>query len=462
MIISVIFYIICILVVIIFVIKLYHHYSLRGQILRLYPRSNRVVRPTTITQLQEIIHNASLNGKRISIKGAGRSLGGQTYTADAIQIDMDNFNRILGMFDNTITVESGCKWKQVLDYLRPYNLSVEAMQSYSDFSVGGSLSVNCHGQDLNFNPIYYSTPSFRLLLSNNEIINVKSGDELFRLVIGGYGLFGIILDVTLTIIPNSSILKEVLPMNVADYASYLKRICNSDIMFHSGRLNLTEDWKSCLVINYKYLSETPNTQPRKQKKVLNEGFYLGLISNYSKLGALRTKKEMSHELSTDKIISRSDFLSASTASLESFIYPTANYVLQEYFIPFDHFASFVADLHSLVVKHDINLLNATFRYIKPHCTILSYCKVPSIAIVLYIDLDKFSSVNTIKHWTQQIISSALKHGGSYYLPYHLFATPEQFKQAYPNYAYFIRKKRQYDPTNIFMSHLWKFMEDVES
>ena len=455
-----IFYFVCFLIVVIFIIKLYHHYKLQNRLY--YPRSNRVKIPTSVTDLREILHHASLNNKSISIKGAGRSLGGQTYASDSIQIDLNNFNRILGMTHNTITVESGCTWKQILDYLRPAGMSVEAMQSYSDFSVGGSLSVNCHGQDLNFNPIYYSVQSFRLLLASNEIIHVKNTDELFKYVIGGYGLFGIILDVTLTIIPNYSIMKEVLNVDIKDYALYLQSICDSDIVFHSGRLNLTS-WKSCLVINYKYLSETVNNKPsnNKMKKVLNEGFYLGLISNYKKLGNIRTKKEMKLETRTDKIISRSDFLSASTSSLESFIYPTSNYVLQEYFIPLEHFTSFVSDLHLLVSEHNINLLNATFRYIKPHATILSYCQVPSIAIVLYIDLNKFSSVNYIKHWTQQIIAAALKYSGSYYLPYHLFATSEQFKQAYPNYSDCVQKKKQLDPTNLFTSHFWHFLQNVK-
>ena len=73
------------------------------------------------------------------------------------------------------------------------------MQSSHNFTVGGSLSVNCHGWQHDRPPVASSVESFRLLKADGQIIvcSRESESELFRLVLGGYGLFGVILDVDL-------------------------------------------------------------------------------------------------------------------------------------------------------------------------------------------------------------------------------------------------------------------------
>jgi FAD/FMN-containing dehydrogenase len=47
----------------------------------------------------------------------------------------------------------------------------------------------------------------------------------------------------------------------------------------------------------------------------------------------------------------------------------------------------------------------------------------------------------------------LANGGSYFLPYQLHATSEQFKQAYPGAEQFFKLKSKLDPTNNFRNLL---------
>jgi len=44
--------------------------------------------------------------------------------------------------------------------------------------------------------------------------------------------------------------------------------------------------------------------------------------------------------------------------------------------------------------------------------------------------------------------------GTYYLPYQIHATPEQFTKAYPNSTKYFALKKQLDPTNKFRNKLW--------
>jgi FAD/FMN-containing dehydrogenase len=55
----------------------------------------------------------------------------------------------------------------------------------------------------------------------------------------------------------------------------------------------------------------------------------------------------------------------------------------------------------------------------------------------------------MKALTRRLIDEALAVGGTYYLPYRLHATREQFERAYPMARRFFALKRKYDPNEIF-------------
>ena len=105
---------------------------------------------------------------------------------------------------NILTVGSGAVWADILPYLDAHGRSVAVMQSNNSFTVGGSLSVNCHGWQAGNGPFVTTVESFRLMTADGEVRTCSRGEnaELFGLVAGGYGLFGVVLDVRLRVVPN--------------------------------------------------------------------------------------------------------------------------------------------------------------------------------------------------------------------------------------------------------------------
>ncbi|WP_435523702.1 hypothetical protein [Chryseobacterium indoltheticum] len=67
--------------------------------------------------------------------------------------------------------------------------------------------------------------SFTLMNDKGEIVNCsrEENPKLFKLVIGGYGLFGIILDVKLKVVDNLALKYKSVAMNSDDYLSYYKK-----------------------------------------------------------------------------------------------------------------------------------------------------------------------------------------------------------------------------------------------
>ena len=56
--------------------------------------------------------------------------------------------------------------------------------------------------------------------------------------------------------------------------------------------------------------------------------------------------------------------------------------------------------------------------------------------------------------TQQIVAAAIEYGGTYYLTYQLYPTPEQMHGAYPRAGFAFERKRFYDPNETFTSQLY--------
>ncbi len=78
-------------------------------------------------------------------------------------------------------------------------------------SIGGALSANIHGRGLQMKPLTGDIESFRIVTANGESLNCSRQEnaELFRLAVGGYGLFGIIASATLRLAKRQKIRRTV-------------------------------------------------------------------------------------------------------------------------------------------------------------------------------------------------------------------------------------------------------------
>ena len=196
-------------------------------------------------QLAGLLQFARTNHLKVSIAGARHSMGGHVIYPDGIVIDMLPFNRMeLDGTNLVLHVQAGARWSEVIPFLNAHGLSVEVMQSNDDFSIGGSLSVNCHGWQFNRPPIDCTVQSFRLMLADGTIVKCSRTEnpELFSLVLGGYGLFGIILDADLRVVPNEKYKIERVTVPAADYAKMLagKTSATNDVAMVYGRLRVTQ------------------------------------------------------------------------------------------------------------------------------------------------------------------------------------------------------------------------------
>lgn len=420
-------------------------------------------------QLQKIVRKANDTDSKLSIAGMQHSQGGHTYYPNAIMIDMKKYNKILH-FDpkkRTITVQSGATWDDIQQRINPYGLAVKVMQSQNIFTVGGSLSVNVHGRDIRYGSLIDTVESFRLLTPEGKIINVsrEENKELFPLVIGGYGLFGIILDITLTLAEDELYEAHTRMIDYKEYTSCFRKAADQpQVKMHLARISVAPDsfLREMYVTNWTKAASkhdrTGYSQLKKDRIIAAPKLLLGL-SRYSDWGKDKfwELQRMYMERENGKLETRNNVMRSETAFME-YESSSRTEVLQEYFVPVNEFTDYIDDLREVLQQEEkFNLLNITVRYVeKDEQAVLSYAKADMFALVLLINqgtspADRRHTETVIR----KMIDVTLAHDGSYYLPYYSYPDKRQLHRAYPRSKEFFQMKRRYDPDERFMNFFYE-------
>nr|WP_277361047.1 FAD-binding oxidoreductase [Rickettsia asembonensis] len=173
--------------------------------------------------------------------GRKHSMGGQSILNDSIHLDMMEINKVVyNPVTQTITIGAGATWKKVQNVLDQYNRSIKVMQSDNIFTLGGTLSINAHGWQVNAPSISSTVLSLKVITVDGIIrdINKHTEPELFRAVLGGYGLFGVIVEAELITVENTQVIFHAKFMNYKDFVNnfkiYITENSNAELAY--GRL----------------------------------------------------------------------------------------------------------------------------------------------------------------------------------------------------------------------------------
>jgi FAD/FMN-containing dehydrogenase len=129
----------------------------------------------------------------------------------------------------------------------------------------------------------------------------------------------------------------------------------------------------------------------------------------------------------------------------------------ECFVPPGQFEPLLEELRGIILTNKVDLMNVTVRHVKPDDdTFLRYADKEMFALVMLFNQTRDKpGDDAVAQASRAIIAAALRHGGRYYLPYRLSATPEQFNAAYPQATEFFSLKRKYDPEELFQNEFYR-------
>lgn len=420
-----------------------------------------VITPQTTEEIISLVKN---HKGQISVGGGRFSMGGQTASEKVLQLDMRNFNKVLNFSKEKkeITVQSGITWRKIQEHIDPHNLSVKIMQTYANFTVGGSLSVNVHGRYIGLGPVIFSVKSFKMVLPNGDLVTAspEENSELFYGAIGGYGALGVIVEVTLSLADNEKVERINEVMTLADYKNFFVQKVRDDstVVFHNANIYPNE-YTKVRAVSYVKTDKPLTIEDRLQpadKSYRPERFAMWLVSSMPGGKWFREYCLDPYVFSGEEVSWRNHEASYNVKELEPASRKNSTYVLQEYFVPVDSINSFVPVMGEILNRHEVNVINISIRHAKKDPgSLLAWAKTEVFAFVLYYKQGTSEpEKKAVAVWTRELVEAAIKKGGAYYLPYQIHATGKQFSAAYPNADLFFALKRKVDPTNKFRNKLW--------
>lgn len=413
-------------------------------------------------ELAEILKQAARDGKRVAIAGARHTMGGHTQYPDGIVLDMSDLNGIrVDVPQKRVHAGAGARWSSVIPALDAAGLSVAVMQSNHDFSIGGSLGANCHGWQPRRPPIASSVRSMRVMLADGRVLQTSRDEnrELFSLVLGGYGLFGIVLEAELDVVDNERYRAERFEISVDDYVATWRREVaeHANVGMAFGRLSVAPGGfltDAILTVFRREPGPVPELEAPAHAWLKRAIFRGSQGSEYGKGLRWKLERSFSEQVGADAL-SRNQLLFESAHVYSDHSVETTD-VLHEYFVPPEDFTGFVADLGRIVKEHAADLMNVTLRDVtRDDVGFLSYADRDLISLVLSFNQPRTEAGNEKQQaLTRALCDAVLRHHGRHYLPYRLHATREQLVKEYPRLDAFFQKKRELDPGELFQNRFY--------
>jgi FAD/FMN-containing dehydrogenase len=440
-------------------------------------RVHELLTPHTRDELAEIVRSASRKGLPVSVSGCRHSMGGQQFATDSICIDTRELNRVIS-FDREhglLEAEAGIQWpKLIRAYLEAQTdetkqWGIAQKQTGADtITLGGSLSSNVHGRGLRMKPLISNIESFTLITADGESVPCSRGEnsELFRLAIGGYGLFGLIDTVTLRLVPRQKLRRVVEIIRANELPKRFEERVAQEFLYGDFQFSVDEksaDFLECGVFScYEPIDEH---EAIVAKKELRDDDWLELLRLAYTDREKAFKRYSDYYLSTNGQTYWSDTnqLSAYLPNYAKKIHhqiggEESSLIITEIYVPRPDLPSFLTKAADLLRSNRTTIIYGTVRLIeKDDESFLAWAK-ESYACIIFnlLTVHTPSGIEASARSFRGLIDLAIARGGSYYLTYHKFARPEQVLACYPQFKQFLDLKRRDDPAERFQSDWYRY------
>lgn len=442
---------------------------------------SQIVSPRTIEDVIAQFRTARTARKFISTCGARHATGAQQFGTDTILIDSTSMNRVLNFNqqEGWIEVEGGCEWPDLMTHYlaaqkdQPKQWAIIQKQGGLDrLTMGGTLSANAHGHTLTHQPIVGDVESFKVITAGGEVLQCSHSEntELFRLAIGGYGLFGVIASVRLRLMPRIKLERHVEEHSLDDLVAKIQKETQAGALYC--------DFQYCVD------PQSPDFIKRGILTFYKPAAPAAPITDAGEMDDDQLTKLLTlvHTAPGDAFRAYSHTALASSGQVVwSDLHQYAAYPrfyhhqidrlytkysgtdpLAEVYIPREELSDFISAARAELLKQNAEMVYGTVRFIrKDDVTFLPWAKQDYACVIFTLHMPAGSSGHekTIQTFSS-LIGLALEKGGCFYLTYQRAATRKQMETAYPQFEKFLTLKRHYDPGELFQSDWYRFYKTM--
>jgi decaprenylphospho-beta-D-ribofuranose 2-oxidase len=443
-----------------------------------------VARPTTIDQCREALAYCRQRGMTICARGAGRGYGDLALNDGQALLDMSSMNRILEFDEENaqITVEAGTRLVDIFQAVHHRLLTLPGSPTESHSSVAGAISANVNGKDgWRHGNFSHQVVRFDLLLANGETITVDRSHELFNAVVGGIGLLGIVLQVTLQLMPIPSNFVEIDRIPAADVDALLETMAKVE-KSHDAAVVWVDAYASGRrtgrsVIHAARWLERDDTEAQRREYLkagferldrhrrfglaLHEKFgpVLSLMLHaqrplvysfnrlYYAMGQLLYRMGRS---SNDELFLRFNFEASFTVPPAHLVCGPRGYTVQLNF-PRSSAREAIVELLSICQTSPSPPVTTIMRSHKPDGGLLSFSEDGFSLNFEFHPKKRHEAASRAA--VDRLIDATVKRGGRIHLAKDQVLRPDQFHRVYPRYRELLEIKKRLDPDGLFISDL---------
>ncbi len=434
----------------------------------------RVWRPRSATETAELFRRAASEGRRLCLRGAGRSYGDAALLAGGDVLDTTAMNRVRS-FDaasGRIDVECGVTIEQLWRTALPSGWWPAVVPGTMRPTVGGSIAMNIHGKNhFRAGGFGAHVEEMEVVLPRGDVVRLRPAQdaELFRAVVGGFGMLGAVTSAVLRLHRVHSGLLDVEAVTVPSLAAMVeeldRRADAADYLV--GWVDGFEPQGRGVLHQARYLApgEDPNPAttlraqdlPDRLMGVVPRGVVTTLLRPFARPGGIRHVNRIKYRAARARGVHRFRQSHVEFAFLLDYvpgwkrIYEPGGLIQYQSFVPREHAARVHTQLLEMCREHGIVPWLGVYKRHRPCDSLMAHA------------LDGFSfamdfpvtAANRDRLWAlcRAMDEVVLAAGGRFYFAKDLTATPSTLERAYPNLARFRELKRELDPQGLLTSDL---------
>jgi FAD/FMN-containing dehydrogenase len=441
-------------------------------------RVARIERPTDLAGLADAVRRARKEGRAVSIMGGAHAMGGQQFGSDTVLLASGGLSGVLE-FDaaaGQVEVGAGTQWPGLVAELaalqagagRPWGI-VQKQTGADRLSVGGALAANAHGRGLVYRPIVQDVEAFTLVDAQGEARRCSRTEnaDLFRLAVGGYGLFGPIASVRLRLGPRRKLLRVVEVTGTEGLSErFAGRVADGHLygdFQYATDLGSPELLRRGVFATYRPV-DPATPMPAVQRELGAEEWLDLLALAHAERGEAFARYADFYRRTDGQVYWSDDQqLSTYIDDYHRVLAPRlgaraqGTEMISEIYVPRADLVGFLEAARAEIVAHGVDLIYGTIRLIeRDDETLLAWARADYACVIfnLHTRHDAASLRRTAGHF-RRLIDLARARGGSYYLTYHRWATREQVLACHPALPEFLASKLQHDPEQRFQSDWYR-------
>jgi FAD/FMN-containing dehydrogenase len=440
-------------------------------------RVARVIPVDSLQSLRDAVKAGRHERRAVCVAGGRHAMGGQQFATDGVLVDTRPLRRVLAfdMDRGLIEVEAGLQWPELLAGLAAAQRGRERVWTFAQkqtgadrLTMGGSLSANIHGRGLTLPPFVGDVEAFTLLDAEGELRRCSRTEnaDLFRLAIGGYGLFGCIYSVTLRLVPRRTVERVVEVRDVEGLVDAFAGRVRDGYLYGDFQYAIdpgADDFMRRGVFScYRPVDDTAPLDPARKELGEREWGQLLYLAHADKAKAFEAYAAYYRSTNGQRYWSDEhqmsyypdDYHRALDRRLGSV---PATEGITEIYCERAGLEAFMADVRAYARRDPVDIVYGTVRLIEPDReSFLAWANKPYACVIFNLHIEHTSAGRArARDAFRRLIDIGIAHGGSYYPTYHRHALRRQVEACYPQFGAFLAEKRRHDPHERFQSDWYR-------